>query len=216
MELPIVYYDITLENDGTGLVRTSVVDEPAIEKNYKLFNQDKKEVFKVFNQDKQLIAGPIMIPDMKILRVDNNNNYYYCIFSKGAVERTVKKAQRDGTISKMNLQHIQDSKSFINSSVLFQSYIIDENTRTEIHEDYPDGTWYGVFWIEDTEEWNKIKNGTYKGFSVEINVLEIPEENITDDYFNKENFENIIFKIINDDSLDDELKMKILKEITKN
>ena len=33
--------------------------------------------------------------------------------------------------------------------------------------DVPDGTWLAEYKIEDDKVWNEIKNGTYKGFSIE-------------------------------------------------
>jgi hypothetical protein len=34
-------------------------------------------------------------------------------------------------------------------------------------EDCPDGSWFGSFYVENDEVWNKIKSGEVKGFSVE-------------------------------------------------
>ena len=100
---------------------------------------------------------------------------------------------------------------------MFQTYIVDENTRTSIHEDYPDGTWFGVFWIEDTDEWENIKNGTFKGFSVEINVIEIPADEITEDYFKKEKDDSldVIVRGLLSADLPDDILIKALKEVSK-
>jgi hypothetical protein len=34
-------------------------------------------------------------------------------------------------------------------------------------EDVADGSWFGSFYVENEEVWNKVKAGEFRGFSVE-------------------------------------------------
>ena len=35
------------------------------------------------------------------------------------------------------------------------------------YEDLPDGTWFGSMYVENEDAWAEVKNGTFRGFSVE-------------------------------------------------
>ena len=34
-------------------------------------------------------------------------------------------------------------------------------------DDVPDGSWFASYYVENDEVWNQVKDGTFKGFSVE-------------------------------------------------
>jgi hypothetical protein len=62
-KLPVIY--LTIDDDHeTGLDAISLVDHPAIERNWMAFN--KKQRFAI-NEDKQIVSGMAMISDYPYL-----------------------------------------------------------------------------------------------------------------------------------------------------
>jgi len=206
MNIPVIYYNVNLDDDITGLKRVSSVYDPAIDIEFDLFNELKDDMFKV-EQDKRIVKGPAMIPNKKMLRKTRDGKYYYAVFTEEAIENTVKKASKNGVLNEMNLEHIQDEGGKIKSAVMIESYFIAEKDATE---EIPKGSWITSYWIENEKEWEIIKDGGYKGFSVEITAELIPEEEMK---FSKDNsLEDMVFNILNS-NLDEDNKELIIKRL---
>lgn len=191
-ELETIYYRIPLDDDGTGLLRTSFVDEPAIEYDFQLFkNVQITHIFST-NDDERIITGPVMIPDKKILRkFSDGSGYYNCVFTKEDILNTVKKASKQEKFNQFNLQHSQLPEDKVTGVYLIESIILNERTKSELFTDLPDGTWIASLWVEDKDYWNDvIKSGEFKGFSVEIRVNMETEEEIKADM--KKHIETIL------------------------
>jgi hypothetical protein len=168
--IPIIEYYITDEFDNTDLFKTSIVDEPAIEKSFQMFrNEKKQEMFKSVlkfssvNEEKRILSGPVMIPNKEIYR--NNPVPHYCVFSEESIRNAVYKSSKQGNLNNMNFMHSDEEDSQLKSAVLLESYFLQEDK-----DDLPKGTWIASWFIEDEEEWQYIKDNKLTGFSVEVNV----------------------------------------------
>lgn len=215
MELDIVYYRVNLDDDGTGLRRTSIVDDPAIGENYELFNKVAVDKFEITSEDKRIITGPVMIPELKMLRkYSNTNKYYYCVFTAEAILNTVKKASKEQKLNEVNLQHLQTEDAIVTCAYMIESIILSDENKPEKYKDLPNGTWIASFWIEDEQYWNDvIKSSDFKGFSVEVAVEMIPEDKMN---FSSEDFESELYdkiKAITFSDLSDEMKESIIKSM---
>ena len=72
-------YEMVIETLGDGLKYISVVDEPAVERNWVCFKKEKeKEIvkFNVANEEKRLVSGVLMMANYPILRIDGDYQYY--------------------------------------------------------------------------------------------------------------------------------------------
>ena len=69
-KLPI--YNIIITDDiDDGMYCISLVDDPAVEKQYMLFNNNKiPQLFQIQNADNQIIMGVVMRADYPIYRCD--------------------------------------------------------------------------------------------------------------------------------------------------
>ena len=73
-------FELTVEEGDEGCFAVSFVAEPAIERDFVYMN--KAEVkFAAIDEERHLVAGPLLIPDKKILRFDSSldikqNNKY--------------------------------------------------------------------------------------------------------------------------------------------
>lgn len=150
----------------------ALVDMPAIEKPFFAFAAKKK--FAVVNEDERLVVGPAMIPDMLIYRKDSDGFEYNVVFgkediSKIAVKFFAKNMQKNG-----NQMHDENQPVDL---VFYQSWIADESKgipKMKQFEDLPDGTWFLGAKINDDNTWQFVKDGMFKGFSVEGIFEQIP------------------------------------------
>lgn len=151
----------------------SLVDKPAIEKNFLAF-KDKLR----FNVDteKQIVSGPAMLADMLIYRNDPEGmGEYYTTFDKETILSIVQKFFRKGFIQNFNVMHNPDSKT--SGVTIYESFITDSARGVmpmKGFEDSADGSWFITAKVDDPAIWEKVKSGEVKGFSVEGIFQQMP------------------------------------------
>ena len=167
MELPI--YELMINEDMQDDAEVSfiaLVDKPAIQRNWNAFKENVK--FQIVSEDKQIISGPVMLADSPIYRNDATNGEYYVVFSKDTIFKIAQKFFKKGYQANVNLMH--DSNQQVSGVTMFESFISDTDRGIlpmRGFEDAPDGSWFGSFKVENEEVWKMIKEGSFKGFSVE-------------------------------------------------
>lgn len=167
MELPI--YELMINEDMQDDAEVSfiaLVDKPAIQKNWNAFKDNVK--FQIVSEDKQIISGPLMLADVPIYRNDNTNGEYYVVFTKDTIFKIAQKFFKKGYQANVNLMH--DSNQQVEGVTMFESFISDKDRGIlpmKGFEDAPDGSWFGSFKVDDDNVWQMIKEGKFKGFSVE-------------------------------------------------
>jgi len=167
MELPI--YELMINEDMQDDAEVSfiaLVDKPAIQRNWNAFKENVK--FQIVSEDKQIISGPVMLADSPIYRNDATNGEYYVVFSKETIFKIAQKFFKKGYQANVNLMH--DSNQQVSGVTMFESFISDIDRGIlpmRGFEDAPDGSWFGSFKVENEEVWKMIKEGNFKGFSVE-------------------------------------------------
>lgn len=172
--MPRELFELTIdENTETGVSFVALVDVPAIMRKWVAFNADgqqQRKVYTYFSDDeKRIVAGPLMIPDLPIYRKDENGEYDV-FFSKATIEKCVMKFMRQGNGSNFNLMHNPNATT--EGVFIFQTYLIDSKAGMNAPSYYrgetlPDGTWFAMAKVEDEAVWQKVKDGTFQGFSVE-------------------------------------------------
>jgi hypothetical protein len=163
-------YELILKDDEDECFALSLVNSPAIQSNFVYFSEDGiKEVIKfaTADEDQRTIVGPILIPDMKILRMkEDGKTPYYVTFSKDTVRKIAQKYIRDNNANNITLEH---EKNVMGVS-LVESWV-SESSKYDKSKAYgltiKPGSWMGVFKVDNQEVWNKVKSGEYKGISLE-------------------------------------------------
>jgi len=192
-------FKLTIKEDEEAIQEVNavaLVDVPAIGQPFFSFNKhqvvqpekidkEKKYSFSVVNEDERVVIGPAMIPDLPIYRADETGEYYV-FFDKKTIETIALKFYAKGFQQNANEMH----SKFIDGITFFQSWIADESKgipKMKQFEDLPDGTWFLGAKIENDETWSKVKNGTFKGFSVEgmFDMTEIKMRKSADDIIAK-------------------------------
>jgi len=164
-KLPI--YEIVVDdNDETGISLISLVDEPAIAIKGMAFNQNTMMSFKEID-DKQVIVGPALIPDIKILREDEKYGRYYVKFSTETIERMVEKFNKYGSNRKINIDHSNKMvDAFIMEDWIVEDEVYDKSRKYGF--EVPKGTYMIKVKIEDKDFWlEEVKGNGKFGFSIE-------------------------------------------------
>lgn len=163
-------YEIVIDDyDNTGIRLLSIVAEPAIEMMGMAFDSEQKTKEFEFKEvkDKQIIVGPAMIPDKKIMRKDDDGNPYMVVFSKETISQMVSKFNANGSNRRINVDH---SKQMVNAFVM-ENWIVEDPyyDKARLHGfDVPIGTWMVCVKVEDDEFWKDEVRGSGKyGFSIE-------------------------------------------------
>ncbi len=157
------------EEDESGVDYIALVDSPAIESNWMAFNkEDIKQIFQIQDEEKRIVSGYFMKADLPIIRLNDKNEKYYVVFRRETIEKIVNKFFKNGYNANVNLMH--DNNLQAKGVYVIESLIIDSKRGTkapEGFEDAPDGSWFGSMRVENDEVWQMVKDGTFKGFSVE-------------------------------------------------
>lgn len=172
-------YRVTISDDDPecGLLAISLVDFPAVERNFIKFKGESERPRRVSlkaDEEQRVITGIALLADTPIYRFDPEIGEYYIVFEKDTIRQLVQKYSRDGLLNVINLQHDSDTYS-VDSCVMVESYFTDKARGIAPAEfaDVPDGSWVVSFKVTDPELWEAIKashgeEGGLNGFSVEV------------------------------------------------
>lgn len=167
MELPLYMLEISDDlNDDAEVQFVSLVDRPAIQKNWNAFKNEQK--FQIVSEDKRIISGCAMLADTPIFRSDVSFGDYYVAFSKDTILKIVQKYFKKGYQNNVNLMH--DPNQIETGVTMFESFISDKArgiAPMKGFEDAPNGSWFVSMLVENNEVWNKVKEGLINGFSIE-------------------------------------------------
>ena len=125
-----------------------------------------------FNDDQMIVTGPAMVPNMMIPRRDAMGNLFHVYFS----EETVRKiAQKFLEQNKQHNTDIDHDDNVTNENTLLESWIVEDPEKDKaaaLGFDVPKSTWMTSYKINNTDTWNKIKEGKLNGFSIAGQFIE--------------------------------------------
>lgn len=173
-------YKITIDDltdPEMGLMAISLVDFPAVEKNFIRFKDEKQpqRIMLKADNDQRIITGVALLADTPIYRYDPAmGGDYYIVFERETIKTLVQKYSQDGLLNVINLQH--DSQTYsINACTMIESYFVNaERGICPIEfQGIPDGSWIVSFKVTNDALWDAIKassggEGELNGFSVEV------------------------------------------------
>lgn len=136
-------------------------------------NARKNFSFSVLDEDKRIVAGPLMIANQMIPRINQDGDKYYVYFSADTIRRIQERFNKQ---LKQNNTDTQHDGEIMNDNILLEQWIIEHPTYDKSRfygfMPLPKGSWFGAYKINDDETWRRVKNGELKGFSVAGNFLE--------------------------------------------
>ena len=161
--LPI--YDMQIADEIDGVYKISLVDRPAIESDFLLFNEEDKKKLCFRDNEKHVITGAAMIPGLPIYRCDDTGFEYFVQFSPETVRKSAELFFKNGFQASLSVDHEYDVKDLY----VFESYIVDKDRGINPNDiELPQGSWVISVKCENDELWEKLKNtDLLHGFSIE-------------------------------------------------
>lgn len=169
-EKTLPFYQLVINDnaDKTGVDYVAMVDEPAIQLQWQSFNKAEKQSFKITDNERHIVSGALMVADLPIYRNNEQLGEHFITFTPKTIEQIVTKFFKNKNSSNVNLMH--EPSAIVDGVTMIESLIIDKSrgiTAPEGYGNLTEGSWFGSFKVENDAVWNEIKNGTFKGFSVE-------------------------------------------------
>ncbi len=158
-------YEMIIKDENVdGVFAISLVDKPAIQEDFIYLSSQEIEL-KVTNEEKREVVGIALVPDKKIYRnVDGEEFNIY--FTAQTIEKTNELFMKNLNLNKITSQHERD----VEGVSVIESWIVEDNKqdKSNIYNlNAPVGSWIVKMKVYNDSEWVRVKNGEYKGFSIE-------------------------------------------------
>jgi hypothetical protein len=203
MKLPV--YDALLEDKTDGVTAIAIVDNPAMQVEWQLFNKKEQDddfgsTRKDFNlnDEKMVITYPLIIAEKLIYR--DIPFPHYIKFSKKTIKEMALRFHKNGV---NNFNEMHTDKEIVDKMFIFESWLKGEVDKSNDmgYKDISEGSWFISIQVTDKDYWNNIiKKGEFKGLSMETYY------SINDEYLKLEHF----IRTLVDSNLDEEVLYKTL------
>ena len=163
--LPI--FRLNVVDDDPGIRTVSLVEFPAMEMPMVMFSEDKKNMnFSIQDLSKHNILTLIARTDFPVLRVNEDGNPYYVIFTKEVTEKLCQKLMKDGMQQNISLNH---SGKLIDGIQLQEVFLKDSSKGISPigYEDAAEGSLFGIYHITDENLWKDCLEGKFTNVSLE-------------------------------------------------
>ena len=169
----IPVYDAIITDDGTGMMKISLVDDPAVMSNFQAFDASRKmQMYSVTDEEKRLVRGVVMRADFPIYRRDERMGEYYIIYKADTIRQMAEKYLAESRQNILNAMHEGEDLPDI---YMVQYFIKGDGVSVDGFDDIADGSLFAEFHITNDDVWEEVKAGTYKGFSLEGYFDLVPE-----------------------------------------
>lgn len=173
----IPVYNAIISDEETGMFKISLVDEPAVMSNFLAFDKARKPLmYAITNEEKRIVRGVVMRADFPIYRYDESFGEYYIIYKADTIRQMAEKYLLESRQNDVNLMHEADSD--VDGVQMVQYFIKDTNAGVNPtgFEEIADGSLFAEFHIVNDEVWEQVKDGTFKGYSLEGVFDLVPEQ----------------------------------------
>ena len=181
MQIPI--FDAFLTDEELGMSCISLVDEPAMEKEMMVFSKDKKPImFAVQDELQHKVTSVVIRCNYPIYRIDERGREYYIRFGKEVIDNLAEKYSKDGLLNQVSVQH---NGELLSDITMVEFFIKNKEKGIDPvgFEDIEDYSLFCTFKVNNDEVWNRIMEGEFGGFSMEVSLDMQP----TDEFIESEN-----------------------------
>jgi hypothetical protein len=160
-------YDVVFdEKQDKGVYALSCVENPAMEDAWLALADHPREIqFSAVNEEKKLLLGAALIPNKKIYR-NIDGEEFYIKFSEETIEKAAHNFVKNGYVNNSSENH--DIK--LDGVSVVQSWIVEnpeKDKSANYGKTYEKGTWVTMMKVDNEETWQKAKNGQLNGFSID-------------------------------------------------
>jgi len=158
------------DEEEDGVFAISLVDEPAIESDFLALSKQTNNKFNIklkeVDKKRKVVVGYALIPDLEIPRVKNGKEFNI-VMSKETVAKAAKLYMTQLNLANVTSQHEKP----VQGCCVIESWVIEDakNDKANIYnlEPKPQGGEWVVMMALTDEEYDKVENGEYNGFSIE-------------------------------------------------
>ena len=162
----IPVYNAIISDEDTGMYKISLVDDPAVMSNFQAFDkQHIPQMYAIQDEEKRLVRGVVMRADFPIYRYDSKMGEYYIIYKADQIRKMAEKYLVESRQNDVNLMHEEGSD--VDGVQMVQYFIKGDGISVDGFDDCADGSLFAEFHVVNDDIWAAIKEGTYKGFSLE-------------------------------------------------
>lgn len=163
MKLQDIEMKITDEMDE-GVFAISLVDKPAIEEDFIKLSAEEVQL-KVLDEEKRIVVGFALVPEKRIYRrvKDKEFNIY---FTKETIAKTQELFMRKLNLSNFTIDHEKE----VQGVSVIESWVVEDpkNDKSNIYNlNAKGGEWVLMSKIYNDDIWKEIKEGKFKGYSIE-------------------------------------------------
>lgn len=174
----------------------SMVEMPAIESNFVALAKEEEEKRQVFleSDERHMVYGAALIPDLDIYRNDGEHEYYIN-FSKESIEKMSQDFMKEYRQHEVTVDH----EDVANEVCVVESWLVEDPYKDKANAlgiNVPKGSWMVGMKVNNIETWERVKEGSLKGFSVE-SLVSLEEFSKTENNMNIETNEMFWDKLIN-------------------
>lgn len=150
---------------GGDLFAVSLVEDPAIESNFIALSKERIPI--KLEDEKRLLVGAALVPNKPIYR-NVNGKEFYISFDEATIEKLAQDFLANDYQHNITVEHQEN----VDDIVVVESWIkTSENDKSVGYGlNEPIGTWFIGMKVNNDEIWQRIKDGYYKGFSIEAIV----------------------------------------------
>lgn len=166
----------TLKEDADGMKKISLVTAPAVCSDFQAFKALEDGAapeasaplrFEVQDDERQIVRGVVMRANCPIIRKSERLGIYFIYYDAETIRAMAEQYLGDGLQNAVNLQHKDGTDT--DAVHLVQFFIKDTaaGVNPAGFEDIEDGSLFAEFHVTDANIWAGVKDGTFKGFSLE-------------------------------------------------
>lgn len=201
---------------GGDLFAVSLVEDPAIESNFIALSKERVPI--KLEDEKRLLVGAALVPNKPIYR-NVNGKEFYISFDEATIEKLAQDFLANDYQHNITVEH-QDN---VDDIVVVESWIkTSENDKSVGYGlNEPIGTWFIGMKVNNDQIWQRIKDGYYKGFSIEaiVGLDEFINNNNLQLSMDKEfidKLREIIYEAIGKTPKADEIVADVNEEVKEN
>lgn len=164
----IPVYEAFVGSEREGMLKISLVDSPAVLSDFiALARQRQPQSYRVQDEDRRIVRGVVLRADFPIYRRTDRGREYYVVYRADTIRQMAEKYLAESRQNNINLMHEDGSDT--DGLHMVQWFIKDTaaGVSPQGFEDIEDGSLFAEFHVEDDGIWAKVKDGTYRGFSLE-------------------------------------------------
>lgn len=164
--------------DKKGLMRISLVEDPAIQTSLMAFSEEKETLMQFIDEEQQIIYAPALIPNKLIFRKNINGEPAQVFFDAETIKQLHIDGCRNGYDSKININHEDENQLGV---FCFENWLVEDEKIDKAFKlgfEVPNGTLMKGYKIDNKEIWRKVKNKEITGLSIEAYLSPTENEKI--------------------------------------